>query len=57
MNNKTAKRLRRLSEIKESDPSRQRKFYQNAKRKFKKANVWMKTQLNKLMDKELKPAI
>lgn len=57
MNNRTAKRLRRLSEIKESEPSRQRKFYQNAKVKYKKANLWMKTQLNRLLDNELKPVV
>lgn len=44
MNQKTAKRLKRLSELKEATPQTQRKFYQNAKVKFKRANLWAKTQ-------------
>lgn len=56
MNQKTAKRIKKISQMRETDPKRQRKFYQNAKAKFKKSSVIIKTGLNKLIDIELKKA-
>jgi hypothetical protein len=53
MNQKTAKRLRRFSEVRESNPDRQKRIYKNAKRIFKRANILYKTVLNKMVKKEL----
>lgn len=53
MNQKIAKRLRRFSEIRESNPERQNQFYKNAKRKFKRSNITGRTLLNKMLKREL----
>lgn len=53
MNEKTAKRLRKFAKTKESNEKRIEKFYNNAKRKFTRANIWQKTKLNQLINETI----
>lgn len=53
MNQKISKRLRRFSEIRELQPNRQKRFYKNAKRKFKRSNIIGRTLLNSMLKREL----
>lgn len=53
MNQKTAKRLHKFAAKRENEPSRIENFYKNAKRKYLKSNIKMKTLLNEMLDREL----
>ena len=53
MNQKTAKRLHKFAAQRETQPSRIEKFYNNAKRKFLRSNIKVKTLMNEMLDREL----
>lgn len=53
MNQKTAKRLRRFSELRYTEHQQQKRFYKNAKRKFKRSNIVGRTLLNSMLKREL----